>query len=107
VQLGETNRCCSIVENKRDPIPLAINSSHGMLVHTLVVCVQNRRMAEELRLHVQETDELQRQKKLLEEERRTLLREVDIKQDMEAEYAKKVCTPRPDTEGQPSFRRGH
>ena len=31
---------------------------------------QNRRMAEELRLHVQETDELQREKKVLEVRRR-------------------------------------
>eukprot|EP00976_Prorocentrum_cordatum_P089659 1187811-Prorocentrum_minimum.AAC.1 len=50
---------------------------------------QNRRMAEELRLHVLETDELQREKKLLEEERKALLREVELKQEMEGEYAKK------------------
>jgi len=55
---------------------------------------QNRRMAEELRLHVQETDELQRQKRLLEEERRTLLREVDIKSDMEQQFAAKGCKQR-------------
>jgi len=50
---------------------------------------QNRRMAEELRLHVQETDELQREKKVLEEECTTLLREVQLKQEMESQYAKR------------------
>ena len=48
---------------------------------------QNRRMAEELRLHVQETDELKKAKDILEEENRELLRELEIKSEMEQEYA--------------------
>mmetsp|Transcript_12897 Transcript_12897/g.15564 ORF Transcript_12897/g.15564 Transcript_12897/m.15564 type:complete len:487 (-) Transcript_12897:254-1714(-) len=50
---------------------------------------QNRRMAEELRLHVQETDELQREKRQLEEEKKKLIREVEIKREMEEQYAKR------------------
>lgn len=50
---------------------------------------QNRRMAEELRLHVQETDELQREKRLLEDEKKRLMREVEIKREMEEQYAKR------------------
>jgi hypothetical protein len=50
---------------------------------------QNRRMAEELRLHVQETEELGREKKLLSDENRKLTREVELKREMEEQYAKR------------------
>ena len=50
---------------------------------------QNRRMAEELRLHVQETEELQREKKILSEENSKLTREVELKREMEEQYAKR------------------
>ena len=50
---------------------------------------QNRRMAEELRLHVTETDELQRARDSLLEEKKRLAREVDIKGEMEAQFAKR------------------
>lgn len=46
-------------------------------------------MAEELRLHVQETDVLQAEVKLLETERTRLLREVTLKSQLEEGYAKK------------------
>lgn len=49
---------------------------------------QNRRMAEELRLHVAETDELQRARDTLEGEAGRLQREVAIKAEMEEQ----VCT---------------
>ena len=43
---------------------------------TKKILFENRRMAEELRLQVGETDELQRAKKALEEENKKLRREV-------------------------------
>ena len=48
---------------------------------------QNKRMAEELRLHVQQTDELQRQRDSLEEEKIDLSRELEIKTEIEQEFA--------------------
>eukprot|EP00003_Mantamonas_plastica_P004620 TRINITY_DN13659_c0_g3_i1.p1 TRINITY_DN13659_c0_g3~~TRINITY_DN13659_c0_g3_i1.p1 ORF type:complete len:305 (+),score=108.04 TRINITY_DN13659_c0_g3_i1:708-1622(+) len=45
-------------------------------------------MAEELRLQVQETDDLQRTKKQMEEENKRLLREVELNQKSVEEYAK-------------------
>ena len=50
---------------------------------------QNRKLAEELHMHVQETSVLQRNKKRLEEENRVLTRELDIKKEAEQEYAKR------------------
>jgi len=50
---------------------------------------QNRRMASELRLHVQETDELQHSKRILEEEKKKLDRELGLKKEMEDRYAKR------------------
>ena len=47
-------------------------------------------MAEELRLQVQETDELQKTKKLLEEENKKLRREVQLNEQSVKEYAKQV-----------------
>ena len=44
---------------------------------------QNRRMAEELRLHVQETEELQREKTIMEGDNKRLAREVELKREME------------------------
>jgi hypothetical protein len=46
-------------------------------------------MAEELRLHVQETEELQREKKILADENKRLTREVELKREMEEQYAKR------------------
>ncbi|QDZ23483.1 basal body-orientation factor [Chloropicon primus] len=50
---------------------------------------QNRKLAEELHMHVQETSILQRDKKRLEEENKVLTRELDIKNEAEQEYAKR------------------
>lgn len=50
---------------------------------------QNRRMAEELKIHVQETDMLQQEVRLLEEERNRLTREVVLKSELEEGYAKR------------------
>ncbi|KAL6746692.1 flagellar/basal body protein [Haematococcus lacustris] len=50
---------------------------------------QNRRMAEELRIHVQETDALQQEVRILEEERGRLMREVSLKAELEEGYAKR------------------
>ena len=50
---------------------------------------QNRKLAEELHMHVQETSILQRDKKRLEEENKVLNRELDIKKEAEQEYAKR------------------
>lgn len=47
-------------------------------------------MAEELRLQVQETDELQKAKKQLEEENKKLRREVQLNELSIKEYAKQV-----------------
>ena len=48
---------------------------------------QNKRMAEELRLHVRQKDELQRQRDSLEEEKIDLSHELDIKTEIEQEIA--------------------
>ena len=50
---------------------------------------QNRKLAEELHMHVQETSVLQRDKKKLEEDNKVLTRELDIKNEAEQEYAKR------------------
>ena len=50
---------------------------------------QNRRLAEELHMHVQETSILQADKKALEEDNKVLTRELDIKRESEEEYAKR------------------
>eukprot|EP00951_Prasinocladus_malaysianus_P039077 scaffold434307_cov46-Prasinocladus_malaysianus.AAC.1 len=50
---------------------------------------QNRRMAEELRLHIQETDELQTEMRLVDEARAKLQREVNLKTEIEEQYAKR------------------
>ena len=50
---------------------------------------QNRRMAEELRMHVKETDELQRQMARMEMANRKMEREVQLKSQMEEEYARR------------------
>mmetsp|Transcript_7946 Transcript_7946/g.21214 ORF Transcript_7946/g.21214 Transcript_7946/m.21214 type:complete len:473 (+) Transcript_7946:53-1471(+) len=50
---------------------------------------QNRRMAEELKIHVQETDMLQGEVRLLEQERARLTREVKLKTELEEGYAKR------------------
>jgi len=50
---------------------------------------QNRRMAEELKIHVQETDVLQKEVRILEEERGRLMREVGLKAELEGQYAKR------------------
>ncbi|GAX85577.1 hypothetical protein CEUSTIGMA_g12992.t1 [Chlamydomonas eustigma] len=50
---------------------------------------QNRRMAEELKIHVQETDVLQHEVRILEEERGRLMREVSLKSELESGYAKR------------------
>lgn len=55
---------------------------------TKKVLFENRRMAEELRLQVQETDELQKLSRKREEENRRLRREVELNEDSLKEYAK-------------------
>ena len=55
---------------------------------TKKILFENRRMAEELRLQVGETDELQKAKKALEEETKKLLREVALNEQSVKEYAK-------------------
>ncbi|GLI63274.1 hypothetical protein VaNZ11_006179 [Volvox africanus] len=50
---------------------------------------QNRRMAEELKIHVQETEALQAEVRVLEEARARLTREVGLKTDIEAGYAQR------------------
>merc|ERR1719230_521830 len=55
---------------------------------TKKILFENRRMAEELRLQVQETDELQNSKKTLEGETKKLKREVALNEQSVKEYAK-------------------
>ena len=55
---------------------------------TKKILFENRRMAEELRLQVQETDELQKVKRSLEEENKKLRREVQLNEQSVKEYAK-------------------
>ena len=55
---------------------------------TKKILFENRRMAEELRLQVQETDELQKAKRYLEEENKKLKREVQLNEQSVKEYAK-------------------
>jgi len=55
---------------------------------TKKILFENRRMAEELRLQVAETDELQKAKKSLEEECKKLRREVALNEQAVKEYAK-------------------
>eukprot|EP00955_Chlamydomonas_euryale_P111011 366031-Chlamydomonas_euryale.AAC.15 len=50
---------------------------------------QNRRMAEELKIHVQETDALQGEVRILEQERQRLMREVALKAELEGGFAKR------------------
>lgn len=47
---------------------------------------QNRRLAEELRIHVQETDVLQQEVRLLETDRNRLMREVALKSELEVSH---------------------
>ena len=53
---------------------------------TKKILFENRRMAEELRLQVQETDELQKAKRHLEEENKKLKREVQLNEQSVKEY---------------------
>ncbi|KAG2441078.1 hypothetical protein HXX76_003931 [Chlamydomonas incerta] len=53
------------------------------------ILAQNRRMAEELKIHVQETEALQAEVRVLEESRARLTREVGLKTDLEAGYAQR------------------
>ena len=55
---------------------------------TKKILFENRRMAEELRLQVAETDSLQKTKKVLEEEGKKLRREVALNEQSVKEYAK-------------------
>jgi hypothetical protein len=55
---------------------------------TKKVLFENRRMAEELRLQVQETDELQKLSRKRDEENKRLRREVELNEDGLKEYAK-------------------
>jgi len=55
---------------------------------TKKILFENRRMAEELRLQVAETDALQKTKKVLEEEGKKLRREVALNEQAVKEYAK-------------------
>jgi len=55
---------------------------------TKKILFENRRMAEELRLQVGETDELQKAKKSLEEDTKRLRREVALNEQSVKEYAK-------------------
>lgn len=57
-------------------------------VSTKRILQQNRRLAEDLKLHVQETAELQRQKGKLEEENRALKRDLSLNEDQIQTYAK-------------------
>lgn len=50
---------------------------------------QNRRMAEELRMHVKETDELHRAMQKMEIANKKMSREVELKNQMEMEYARR------------------
>lgn len=50
---------------------------------------QNRKMAEELKMHMKETDTLQSEVKILEEDRSRLMREMAIKTEMEEGFAKR------------------
>ena len=56
---------------------------------TKKILFENRRMAEELRVQVQETDELQKAKAYLEEENKKLRHEVELHEQSVKEYAKK------------------
>jgi len=56
---------------------------------TKKILFENRRMAEELRVQVQETDELQKAKTYLEEENKKLRHEVELHEQSVKEYAKK------------------
>eukprot|EP00908_Phaeocystis_cordata_P013952 Transcript_25065.p1 GENE.Transcript_25065~~Transcript_25065.p1 ORF type:complete len:481 (+),score=298.65 Transcript_25065:97-1539(+) len=56
---------------------------------TKKILFENRRMAEELRVQVQETDELQKAKAFLEDENKKLRREVQLHEQSVKEYAKK------------------
>ncbi|KAK9829645.1 hypothetical protein WJX72_007066 [[Myrmecia] bisecta] len=53
------------------------------------ILAQNRSMKEELRLHIQETEELSSEVQILDAERQRLFREVQIKTEMEKQYAKR------------------
>ncbi|KXZ47560.1 hypothetical protein GPECTOR_34g719 [Gonium pectorale] len=53
------------------------------------ILAQNRRMAEELKIHVQETEALQAEVRVLEDARARLTREVGLKTDLEAGYAQR------------------
>ncbi|KAI8465996.1 MAG: hypothetical protein J3K34DRAFT_74210 [Monoraphidium minutum] len=53
------------------------------------ILAHNRHLAEELRLHVQESDVLQSEVRLLEAERRRLLRELGLKAELEEGYARR------------------
>merc|ERR1719155_253530 len=55
---------------------------------TKKILFENRRMAEELRVQVQETDELQKVKASLEEDNKKLRREVALHEQSVKEYAK-------------------
>mmetsp|Transcript_33961 Transcript_33961/g.56167 ORF Transcript_33961/g.56167 Transcript_33961/m.56167 type:complete len:461 (-) Transcript_33961:310-1692(-) len=55
---------------------------------TKKILFENRRMAEELRLQVTETDDLQKSKRTLEEENKKLKREVQLNEQSVKEYAK-------------------
>ena len=50
---------------------------------------QNRRMAEELRLHVHETDTLTHERRLLEDENTRLTRELTLRREVEEQFAKR------------------
>uniref|UniRef100_A0A7S4KH02 Basal body-orientation factor 1 n=1 Tax=Guillardia theta TaxID=55529 RepID=A0A7S4KH02_GUITH len=57
-------------------------------VSTKRILQQNRRLAEDLKLHVQETAELQKQKSKLEEEAKQLRRDLELNEQQIGEYAK-------------------
>jgi len=57
-------------------------------VSTKRILQQNRRLAEDLKLHVQETADLQRIKAQLEEENRRLKRDMELNEQQVKEYAK-------------------
>lgn len=65
------------------------NIDERLNASTKRIAQQNRRLAEELHMHVQETSVLQKDKKNLEEENRVLTRELDIKREAEQGYAKR------------------
>jgi hypothetical protein len=56
-------------------------------VSTKRILQQNRRLAEDLKLHVQETVELQRIKAKLEEDTKSLRRDLELNKEMMEEYA--------------------